>query len=69
MSPKAKPRPQPASSTRWLFERQPSQRFAELRVLTATEPEFCRCTGLKPVNNTLRLAALGTGLAKFCRNR
>ena len=37
MSPKAKPRPQPASSTRWLFKRRQIQRFAEVRVPTATE--------------------------------
>ena len=40
MSPKAKPRPQPASSTRRLFEQQPTQQFAELGLLTATEPEW-----------------------------
>ena len=38
MSPKAKPRPQPASSTPWHFEKQQTQRFAELGALTATEP-------------------------------
>ena len=37
MLPKAKLRPQPASSTRWLFERRQTQRFAELRMLIATE--------------------------------
>jgi len=38
MSSKAKPRPQPAGSTRWLFKRRQTQRFAELGALTATEP-------------------------------
>ena len=38
MSPKAKPRPQPAGSTLWLFERWQTQQFAEPHRLTATEP-------------------------------
>ena len=40
MSPKAKPRLQPASPTRSHFEQQPTQQFAELGLLTATEPLF-----------------------------
>ena len=38
MSLKDKPRLQPASSTRWLFEQHPIQQFAKLVALTATEP-------------------------------
>ena len=38
MPPKAQPRPQPASSIRWLFKRRQTQQLAELSALTATEP-------------------------------
>ena len=40
MSLKAKPRPQPASSTRWLFKRRQTQRFTKSHRFIATEPAF-----------------------------